>query len=67
MSGATVGAHNRTVLTCQAEGNPAPKYQWLQKLPSQQVLLKFNVKTKTIYCAKTHTPFLCFSLLTQNK
>jgi len=26
------------VLTCAAEGNPPPKYQWLQKLPSQQVL-----------------------------
>ena len=29
---------NRTVLTCSAEGNPLPKYQWLQKLPSQQVM-----------------------------
>ena len=36
--GATVGVHNRTILTCSAEGNPLPKYQWLQKLPSQQVL-----------------------------
>ena len=27
-----VMAHNRTVLTCQAEGNPAPKYQWIQTL-----------------------------------
>ncbi len=38
VGGATVGVHNRTVLTCTAEGNPVPKYQWLQKLPSQQVL-----------------------------
>ena len=36
--GATVGVHNRTTLTCSAEGNPLPKYQWLQKLPTQQVL-----------------------------
>ncbi len=36
--GATVGVHNRTVLTCSAEGNPAPKYRWLQKIPTSQVL-----------------------------
>jgi len=35
--GGNVGVHNRTILTCSAEGNPLPKYQWLQKLPSQQV------------------------------
>ena len=33
-----MGVHNRTILTCSAEGNPLPKYQWLQKLPTQQVL-----------------------------
>eukprot|EP00094_Tigriopus_californicus_P013464 TCALIF_13024-PA protein Name:"Similar to KIRREL Kin of IRRE-like protein 1 (Homo sapiens)" AED:0.12 eAED:0.13 QI:0/0.83/0.76/0.92/0.91/1/13/506/759 len=38
MGGSTVGVHNRTILSCSAEGNPAPKYQWLQKLPTQQVL-----------------------------
>jgi hypothetical protein len=37
--GGTVGVHNRTIMTCSAEGNPLPKYQWLQKLPSQQVTL----------------------------
>ena len=25
-------------MTCSAEGNPLPKYLWLQKLPSNQVL-----------------------------
>ena len=35
--GATIGVHNRSILTCSAEGNPLPKYQWLQKLPTQQV------------------------------
>lgn len=35
--GAVVSVHNRTVLTCKAEGNPPPKYQWLQLLPSKQV------------------------------
>jgi len=27
----TAALHNRTVLVCQAEGNPAPTYQWLQR------------------------------------
>ena len=27
-------------LTCEAEGNPEPNYQWLQKLPSQEVLIR---------------------------
>ena len=36
--GATVGVHNQSILTCSAEGNPLPKYVWLQKLPSNQVL-----------------------------
>ena len=36
--GATVGVHNRSILTCSAEGNPLPKYQWLQKLSTQQVV-----------------------------
>jgi len=30
----SVMVHNRTVLTCTAEGNPAPKYQWIQTLSS---------------------------------
>jgi len=34
----SVMVHNRTVLTCRAEGNPPPKYQWLQRLPQDQVL-----------------------------
>ena len=36
--GATIGVHNQSILTCSAEGNPLPKYLWLQKLPSNQVL-----------------------------
>ena len=34
----SVVVHNKTVLTCRAEGNPAPSYEWLQQLPSGQVL-----------------------------
>ena len=30
--------YNRTKLTCEADGNPPPKYQWLQKLPTHEVL-----------------------------
>ena len=40
--GATIGVHNRSILTCSAEGNPLPKYQWLQKLPTQQVKSLFR-------------------------
>jgi hypothetical protein len=43
--GDTVGVHNRTIFTCSAEGNPLPKYQWLQQLPSRQV----NPKKLTHY------------------
>ena len=38
VGGATIGVHNKTIMTCSAEGNPLPKYLWLQKLPSNQVL-----------------------------
>ena len=31
---------NKTKLTCEAEGNPPPKYTWLQKLRSQEVLIR---------------------------
>ena len=34
----SVMVHNHTVLSCRAEGNPPPKYQWLQRLPQDQVL-----------------------------
>jgi len=30
----------KAVLTCEAEGKPSPKYQWLQKLPTQEVLIR---------------------------
>ena len=33
----SVMVHNQTVLTCKADGNPAPSYEWLQQLPSGQV------------------------------
>jgi hypothetical protein len=32
--------YNKTVLTCEAEGNPPPRYSWLQKLPTQEVLIR---------------------------
>ena len=32
--------HNRTTLSCLAEGNPPPRYQWLQKLPTHEVLVR---------------------------
>ncbi len=28
------------ILTCEAEGNPAPRYQWLQRTESHQVLVR---------------------------
>ncbi len=27
-------------MTCKADGNPPPKYQWLQKLPTHEVLVR---------------------------
>ena len=39
---------SRTVLSCEAEGNPEPKYQWLQKLSSQEVLVRGYEKTLII-------------------
>ena len=32
--------HNKTLLTCNAEGNPPPKYQWLQKLQTHDVQIR---------------------------
>ena len=32
--------YNKTVLTCEAEGNPKPRYSWLQMKPSQEVLIR---------------------------
>ena len=37
---ASAQVHNRTVLTCTAEGNPSPKYQWIQTLSSSTVLVR---------------------------
>jgi len=36
----SANVHNKTTLTCLAEGNPAPRYQWLQKLPTHEVLVR---------------------------
>ena len=35
---------NKTTLTCEAEGNPPPKYQWLQKLPTQEISIRSYTK-----------------------
>ena len=35
-------------MTCSAEGNPLPKYLWLQKLPSNQVLKRGYNNTLSI-------------------
>jgi hypothetical protein len=32
--------YNQTRMTCRADGNPPPRYQWLQKLPSHEVILR---------------------------
>ena len=32
--------YNKTTLTCEAEGNPPPRYKWLQMLPTQEVLIR---------------------------
>ncbi len=39
---------NRTILTCEAEGNPAPRYQWLQKRRNEEVSIRGNEKTLII-------------------
>lgn len=35
--GATVSVYNNTTLSCEAEGNPPPKYSWLQKMGGNPV------------------------------
>lgn len=32
--------NKQAILNCEAESNPAPRYQWLQKLPTQEVLIR---------------------------
>ena len=32
--------YNRTLLTCNAQGNPPPKYQWLQRFPTHDVMIR---------------------------
>ncbi len=27
-------------MTCRADGNPPPRYQWLQKLPTHEIILR---------------------------
>jgi hypothetical protein len=36
----SANVHNTTMLTCMAQGNPPPRYQWLQKLPTHEVLVR---------------------------
>ena len=38
----------KAILTCEAEGNPTPRYQWLQKMPTQEVLIRGSEKTLVI-------------------
>ncbi|TRY72566.1 hypothetical protein TCAL_06514 [Tigriopus californicus] len=40
--------NKQAVLSCEAEGNPAPRYQWLQKLPTQEVFIRGSQKTLVI-------------------
>lgn len=41
--------NNKLTLTCEAEGNPQPRYQWLQRLPStQEVRIRGNDKNLII-------------------
>eukprot|EP00095_Tigriopus_kingsejongensis_P003091 maker-scaffold1368_size45390-snap-gene-0.5 protein:Tk03091 transcript:maker-scaffold1368_size45390-snap-gene-0.5-mRNA-1 annotation:"kin of irre-like protein 2" len=37
--------NKRAMLNCEAEGNPAPQYQWLQKLPTQEVFIRGHERT----------------------
>lgn len=39
---------NKTVLTCEAEGNPTPEYQWLQMQPNQEVRIRGYAKQLVI-------------------
>ena len=32
--------NSQATLTCEAEGNPEPEYQWMQKLPTSEVLIR---------------------------
>lgn len=53
--------YNKTILTCNAEGNPPPRYQWLQKLPTHEVLIRGY--TQQLYIENVtyehHGEFVC--------
>lgn len=40
--------NKKAMLNCEAEGNPPPQYQWLQKLPTQEVFIRGHEKTLVI-------------------
>ncbi|TRY72567.1 hypothetical protein TCAL_06515 [Tigriopus californicus] len=40
--------NKKALLNCEAEGNPPPQYQWLQKLPTQEVFIRGHEKTLVI-------------------
>ena len=40
----TAQLYNKTVLTCEAEGNPPPQYTWLQMNPTQEVLIRAHTQ-----------------------
>jgi hypothetical protein len=61
--------NKRAVLTCEAEGNPAPRYQWLQKLPTQEVLIRGYEKQLVIKNATYdyQGEFVCKAINTINE
>jgi len=40
----TAQLYNKTVLTCEAEGNPPPQYTWLQMKPTQEVQVRAHTQ-----------------------
>ena len=40
----TAQLYNKTVLTCEAEGNPPPEYLWLQMKTTEEVLIRAHTQ-----------------------